>query len=248
VIDKRGPVIRSPDTIRGKEALDLPGIIYTASTWVIPVLMAITLHEAAHAYTAWKLGDDTAFRLGRVTFNPLKHIDPFGTILLPALLLLTKAPFLFGWAKPVPVTIWQLTNPRLGMALVAIAGPFTNVVLALASALLFHFVWLMPEEAGPWLVQTLYQSILLNLVLAIFNMLPIPPLDGSRVAVAILPGVLARPYLKLEPFGFLILLGIIFLLPMLGRQVGMDLNLVRWAVGMPLQWLTPIFLRLGGVG
>ncbi len=228
--------------------MELSGILYTASTWAIPILVAITLHEAAHAYAAWKLGDDTAFRMGRVTFNPLKHIDPFGTVLVPALLLLSKAPFLFGWAKPVPVAFGHLSRPRRDMALVALAGPLTNVVLALASAGLFHLVGLLPEAAAAWVAQTLYQSILLNLILAIFNMIPLPPLDGSRVVMSILPGVLAHPYAKLERYGFLILLGVIFILPMLGRELGLDLNLFRWAVSVPLAWLAPIFFGLAGIG
>jgi hypothetical protein len=145
--------------------LDFPGTIYSASTWIVPILIAITFHEAAHAYAAWKLGDDTAHRLGRVTFNPLKHVDLFGTILLPALLFLTKAPFLFGWAKPVPVAFGRLGHPRRDMAIVAIAGPVTNVMLAFVSAGLLRIVWVVPEAMAPWLVQTLYQSILLNLIL-----------------------------------------------------------------------------------
>ena len=227
--------------------MDLPSTIYSASTWIVPILIAITFHEAAHAYAAWKLGDDTAHRLGRVTFNPLKHVDLFGTILLPALLFLTKAPFLFGWAKPVPVTFGRLGHPRRDMAIVAIAGPLTNVMLAFVSAGLLRIVWLVPEAMAPWLVRTLYQSILLNLILAIFNMFPLPPLDGGRLALSILPRVLARLFARLERFGFLILLGIVFLLPMLGRQIGTDLNLFRWAVGVPLQWLTPTFLAVAGV-
>jgi Zn-dependent protease len=228
--------------------LDLPNIIYSASTWFVPILIAITFHEAAHAYVAWKLGDDTAYRLGRVTFNPVKHVDLFGTILLPALLFLTNAPFLFGWAKPVPVAFQRLTNPRRDMAIVALAGPVINLFLALASAVLFHLVPHLPQAAAPWAAKSLSQSILLNLVLAIFNMIPVPPLDGGRVALSLLPDALARPYAKLERHGFLILLGVIFVLPMLGRQIGVDLNLFRWLVGVPLAWLAPVFLRLAGTG
>jgi Zn-dependent protease len=149
--------------------LDFSATIYTASTWIVPILIAITFHEAAHAYAAWKLGDETAHRLGRVTLNPLKHVDPFGTVLLPALLFLTKAPFLFGWAKPVPVAFQRLGKPRRDMALVALAGPLTNIVLALVSAALLRMVWLLPEGIAPWFVQTLYQSILLNLILVVFK-------------------------------------------------------------------------------
>jgi Zn-dependent protease len=154
---------------------------------------------------------------------------------------------LFGWAKPVPVVFQRLRNPRRDMAVVAVAGPLTNVILAFVSALLFHLVWLVPTAAAPWLARTLSQSILLNLVLAIFNMIPVPALDGSRIIFSLLPPALARPYAKLERSGFLILLGMIFLLPMLGREMGVDLNVFRWLVGIPLAWLAPMLFRLAGI-
>ena len=228
--------------------VDIAGLVYTASTWVIPVLLAITLHEAAHAYAAWQLGDDTAYRQGRVTFNPLKHVDPFGTVLLPALLLIMKAPFLFGWAKPVPVAFERLRRLRRDMVIVAAAGPATNLILAIVSAVLFRAVWLLPEATLQWSGQMLYNSIILNLVLAVFNMLPLPPLDGGRVAVGLLPGVLARPLARLEPYGMLILIGVIFILPMVGDQLGISLDFFNWAVWTPVAWLLPFFKGMAGIG
>ncbi|MDA7948119.1 MAG: site-2 protease family protein [Hyphomicrobiaceae bacterium] len=228
--------------------MDFAGLISTGTTWIIPVLIAITFHEAAHAYAAWKLGDNTAYAQGRVTFNPLKHVDPFGTVILPALLLFMRAPFLFGWAKPVPVNFAALRNPRLGMIIVAAVGPGINLVLAAASALLFHLLWLVPEVATQWVGRTLSNSIILNLVLAVFNMLPLPPLDGGRVAVGLLPPALGRPLARLEPYGMFILIGVIFILPLAGRQLGMDLNIFQWIVWTPVTWLLPFFRALAGVG
>jgi Zn-dependent protease len=200
--------------------------LYDVSVWVLPLVIAITFHEAAHGFVAHHFGDNTAWDQGRVSFNPLRHIDPFGTLIMPAILLLSHSPFLFGYAKPVPVNFRALRNPRVDMVWVALAGPATNIVLALFAATALHVVDYVPENAAQWLVDNLKNALVINAILAIFNMLPIPPLDGGRVAVGLLPRVLAAPLSRLEPYGMLILIGILILLPLAGSQFGLNLDVI----------------------
>jgi Zn-dependent protease len=218
--------------------------LYDISVWVLPLVTAITFHEAAHGFVAHRLGDNTAFELGRVSFNPLKHIDPFGTLILPAVLLLSHSPFLFGYAKPVPVNFRALRNPRIGMIWVALAGPATNIALALLAAMAFHTLTFAPASSARWLADNLKNALLINVVLAVFNMLPIPPLDGGRVAVGLLPKVLASPLSRLEPFGMLILIGFLIILPLAGAQFGLNLDVIsailRTSTGYMLRWILTV--------
>lgn len=198
-------------------------LMLTLAIWTIPVLLAITLHEVAHGWAALAFGDRTAQMLGRLSLNPLKHVDPVGTVLVPLSLLLMSwlmgsQPFLFGWAKPVPVSIKNLSHPKRDMAWVAIAGPASNFFQAICWALLLY---VSLGSATEWLHSMAIAGISINLVLIALNLLPIPPLDGSRVLTALLPNQIGWQYNRLEPYGLLILIGL-----------------------MVMGWLTPLIMPL----
>ena len=220
--------------------------LYDFSVWVLPLVIAITFHEAAHGYVAHRLGDNTAYDLGRVSFNPIRHIDPFGTLMMPAILLMAHSPFLFGYAKPVPVNFRALRNPRTDMVLVALAGPATNIALALIAAAAFHVVELLPANAAQWTFDNLKNALLINVILAIFNMMPIPPLDGGRVAVGLLPNALARPLSRLEPFGMLILISLLILLPLAGSQFGLNLDVISEILRIATGFVLHLILAVTG--
>lgn len=196
-------------------------IIQQVAVWALPVLFAITVHEVAHGWVARQLGDPTAMMLGRLTLNPLKHIDPVGTVAVPILLLvLSSGHMVFGWAKPVPITAENLKHPKKGMAMVAAAGPLANLAMALLWALLVKLLALSgPSEAMLPLIYMGLAGITINVLLMVLNLLPVPPLDGSRVVAGFLPDPLAWKYGRLEQYGLLILLALMAT-GILGRILG----------------------------
>jgi Zn-dependent protease len=192
---------------------------------VVAAVLAITLHEAAHGYAAWALGDDTAKRMGRLSLNPLRHVDRVGTILLPGFLLISqlltigRVVFMFGWAKPVPVAAWRFPNPRRGMMLVAAAGPAMNFLLAWLAALSLHALPYLSPQISDLLTRFVAYFVGYNLILGLFNLLPIPPLDGGRIVVGLLPEAAALQWAKLERAGIAIVLLVMFLLPPMLRDL-----------------------------
>ena len=209
--------------------LPLPQLL---SILVIPVLLAIIVHEVAHGWAAKQLGDPTAERLGRLTLNPIKHIDPFGTLLVPALLVLLRTGFIFGWAKPVPITWENLRHPKRDMALVAAAGPVANLLMAVLWGLVLKISTLLPLTAIAVSEPLRYMGlagILANVLLMIFNLVPLPPLDGGRVAVGLLPGPWAWRLSQVEPYGFFILIALMYT-GLLWAVVGPVAEVVTWVV------------------
>ena len=222
-------------------------LLFNLALAVIPVILAITLHEAAHGYAALALGDTTAKDAGRLSLNPIRHIDRFGTIILPGFLLISqllvpphKIFFMFGWAKPVPVGAWKFRDPRRGMALVAVAGPLMNFFLAWVGAVLMPTTD-FPTAAQAIVQQFLFYFMLSNIVLGLFNLLPIPPLDGGRIAVGVLPLALARIWARLEKAGIVIVLLAVFILP---RVLGVDP--VGQALDRVLPWTFRTLFWLAG--
>jgi len=184
-------------------------VVQKIAVYALPILFAITVHEAAHGYAAKYFGDLTAERMGRITLNPLKHIDPFGTILLPALTVMLGG-ILFGWAKPVPVNFANLRNPKKDMFWVAAAGPASNFIMAIFWALLLSYANYAPNTAVNFLAEMSLAGISINLVLMVLNLLPMPPLDGGRIAVSLLPTPMAIQLARLEQYGFIILIVLMF--------------------------------------
>jgi Zn-dependent protease len=237
-------------------SLDPSQLLVRLSVTAIPVILAITLHEAAHGFVANRCGDDSALRAGRVTLNPLRHIDLYGTILLPLLLLVvSQGRFMFGYAKPVPVAFARLRRPRRDMVLVAAAGPATNLALALLSAVLLRLCATVSIGTDPgafatvlaWIAANLYVSILVNAILAIFNMIPLPPLDGGRVAVGLLPEALAVQLARTERYGILILITLIVVVPMIASATGDQFDLLAYVVDRPVNWVMSAMRWVSGM-
>ena len=219
--------------------------LFQVAALVIPLVIAIVFHEVAHGWTARALGDPTAAQLGRLSLNPIKHVDPFGTIILPGMLKLAGLP-VFGWAKPVPVVKGRLRNPRRDMMIVAAAGPGSNLIMALIGAVSLGLVMrgfaaeAEPSLAVSFLAANLFNFILLNIFLALFNLLPIPPFDGGHIVEGLLPPQAARQYAAMHSKALLIMILLLVVLP----WIAPSLNVVSWLVLPPVEWLTDHYLKI----
>ena len=222
--------------------------LFQALTLIIPLVVAIVFHEVAHGYVAKLLGDPTADEANRLSLNPLRHVDPVGTVILPGLLALAKAP-VFGWAKPVPVNKWRLRNPRFGMMAVAAAGPGSNLVMALITAVVLglfsrtNMGGASLLESAPFITANLANFLTVNIFLALFNLLPIPPFDGSHILEGMLPRGMAATYAKLHRFGFLLVFLLLIVIPWLIPSF----NPLGWLLVPPFEWLTGHYLSLAGL-
>lgn len=225
---------------------DFQELLFKLSIVLLPALFAITLHEAAHGYAALKFGDRTAQMLGRLSLNPLRHIDPIGTVLLPLTMFIFTG-FMFGWAKPVPVDFRNLRNPKRDMIWVAAAGPAVNFALAFVSALLLHVAPMTPLVMSEWFANNLMVSLQFNVLLALFNLIPLPPLDGGRVAVGLLPMRMARSLSRVEPYGVGILMLVVFLIPFAAGQAGFDFNPLFMLLGPATDWVVHGIATLAGL-
>jgi Zn-dependent protease len=222
-------------------------IVWQIAAWLIPLILAITLHEVSHGYAAWALGDQTARRLGRLTLNPIRHVDPVGTVALPMVLAIAHLP-IFGWAKPVPVETSGMRQPRVDMALVAMAGPASNLALGLTAAFAIKLfsVWqgdALGNGIALFIADNLANFLSINVFLAIFNMIPLPPFDGGHVVAGVLPEALAEPFARLGRYGFLIMVFLLVILP----SIAPGANVIAQVIGPVADGATRMFLRLAGV-
>ena len=220
-------------------------IVRTIATWLVPLIIAIVFHEVAHGLVARRLGDPTAERMGRLTLNPLKHVDPFGTVILPMILAIAKAP-VFGWAKPVPVIKERLRNPRRDMVLVALAGPGMNFLLAIVATMILGVTMAMsdgqPTGALEFIARNAINFLLINIFLAVFNLIPLPPFDGGHVVESLLPPSLVRPFAALGRYALLVLIFLLLILPMISPST----NIVGRLICPIVETIARVSLGLAG--